>query len=161
MTIFEFAMKMEKDGEAYYREMAEKCRIPGLKHILLMLAEDEVRHYDLLKNMKQQAIAKMAGSTVIKEARNVFAGLRGKKNYFDLQGSEVELYKKAIEIEKQSEDFYREKCDEVDTDEAGKLLMKLADEEKIHSFLLENMVVFLSRPETWLEDAEFNHLEEY
>ena len=28
-------------------------------------------------------------------------------------------------------------------------------------FLLENMLDFISRPQTWLENAEFNHLEDY
>lgn len=41
------------------------------------------------------------------------------------------------------------------------LLLKLAEEEKKHMFLLENLVEFIPRPETWIENAEFNHLVEY
>ena len=42
-----------------------------------------------------------------------------------------------------------------------RIFQKLAEEEKKHYFLLENIIQFVSRPETWLENAEFYHLEEY
>lgn len=35
------------------------------------------------------------------------------------------------------------------------------EEEKKHYFLLDNIIEFVSRPEQWLENAEFYHLEEY
>ena len=41
------------------------------------------------------------------------------------------------------------------------VFLKLADEEKKHYFLLGNIIEFISRPEHWLENAEFHHLEEY
>ena len=51
--------------------------------------------------------------------------------------------------------------DKVEAEAQKKLLLKLAEEEKKHMFLLENLVEFVSRPETWIENAEFNHLVEY
>jgi rubrerythrin len=41
------------------------------------------------------------------------------------------------------------------------IFLKLADEEKKHYFLLENIIDFVSRPQKWLENAEFYHLDEY
>jgi hypothetical protein len=37
----------------------------------------------------------------------------------------------------------------------------LADEEKKHMILMENLIEFVSRPDTWLENAEWYHLDEY
>lgn len=37
----------------------------------------------------------------------------------------------------------------------------MAGEEKRHFFILENIIDFVSRPQSWLENAEFNKLEEY
>lgn len=51
--------------------------------------------------------------------------------------------------------------DKVDNKLHKKILTKLAEEEKKHLFLLENLVEFISRPETWIENAEFNHLDDY
>ena len=75
--------------------------------------------------------------------------------------SEVEMYQKAREIEKQAKSFYQEKADEVEDIAQKKIFNLLAAEEQKHYFLLDNIVEFVSRPQQWLEDAEFFHLEEY
>jgi rubrerythrin len=54
-----------------------------------------------------------------------------------------------------------EKANEVTEEYQKEIFQRLADEEKKHYFLLENIIEFVSRPETWLENAEFYHLEEY
>lgn len=53
MDIYEYAMKMEKDGENLYREMAANTENTGIRNILIMLADAEVRHYDTFKKMKE------------------------------------------------------------------------------------------------------------
>jgi rubrerythrin len=161
MDIFEYAMQMEKDGEAYYRDLAAKCNMAGLKKILTMLADDEVVHFQVFRNLRDHSATKLDGSTVIKDAKNVFTEMKGKETEFNLEGSEIDLYKRAIEVENKSEAFYKEKANEVDSEEAKRLFLEIADEEKNHAFLLENMVAFLTRPQTWLENAEFHHLDEY
>ena len=57
MNIFEFAMKMEEDGRAFYLENAEKTSLPGLKRILTELAEDELKHYLLFKALNDEQSA--------------------------------------------------------------------------------------------------------
>ena len=79
----------------------------------------------------------------------------------DTKTSEIDLYKKAQKLEKDSENFYRDKSKEVKEQEKRDLLLRIAEEEKKHYFLLENMIGFLSKPKTWLENAEFVHLDEY
>lgn len=39
MDIFKYAMRMEKDGENYYRQLAGQTANGGLKAILVMLAD--------------------------------------------------------------------------------------------------------------------------
>lgn len=69
--------------------------------------------------------------------------------------------KKAQEIEKKSQIFYLEKADEVNNPSQKEIFLKIADEEKKHYFILENILDFVSRPQNWLENAEWYHLEEY
>ncbi len=82
-----------------------------------------------------------------------------KKADFDI--SQIEVYKKAQDIEKKSIDFYLQKADEVKEHCQKGTFRKLAEEEKKHYFLLQNIIEFVSRPESWLENAEWYHLEEY
>ncbi len=42
MGIYEFAMQMEKDGESYYRDLAQKVDNKGIKNILGFLADATV-----------------------------------------------------------------------------------------------------------------------
>ena len=52
MNIFDFAMKMEKDGERYYREIANKVQDKKIRNILNMLADAEVNHFNVMKSLK-------------------------------------------------------------------------------------------------------------
>ncbi len=160
MDIFEFAMKMEKDGEEYYRDLASKTKIEGLKKILGLMADDEVDHYNVLKKLKESTATTLVGTTVIAGAKNLFARMKEEGAKFDLEGTEIDLYKQAIDIEKKSEAFYKEKAAGVEG-AAKDQLLKIAVEEQKHVILLGHMVEFLSRPQSWVENAEFNQLSEY
>ena len=51
MGVLEYLLKVEKDGEEYYRGLAAKATNPGFKRILTMLADDEARHYEAIEDM--------------------------------------------------------------------------------------------------------------
>jgi rubrerythrin len=153
-------MEKEKFSEDYYRQLAAKSHNKGLATIFNMLAGEEARHYKIVSDMKKDIAPDLAETKVLSDAKNVFAKMRESAQSFDFNISEIELYKKALDIEKQSRDFYLEKADEV-AEAQKEIFLELADEEKKHYLLLENIIDFVSRPETWLENAEFYHLEEY
>ncbi len=160
MNIFEYALQMEKDGEDYYRQLAQQITNKGLRTILIMLADEEVKHYNAIEKMKTTE-PYMAETTILADAKNVFVQIKESNESFDFDLGQAELYKKAQDIEERSRDFYLEKANEVTEEYQKEIFQRLADEEKKHYFLLENIIEFVSRPETWLENAEFYHLEEY
>jgi rubrerythrin len=159
MDIYDYAMKMEKDGEDLYRELASKTGHKGLTTILLMLADAEVKHYMLFQNMKNNEKVEMGDSAILNDVKNVFEKIREEKQ-FDVDVSQIELYREAQEIEKKSRDFYMEKADEVGN-YRKEVFLKIADEEKRHYFIVENIINFVNQPNTWLENPEWYHLEEY
>jgi rubrerythrin len=75
--------------------------------------------------------------------------------------SEIDLYKKAQEIEKMSRDFYLEKANQITDPSQHDIFLKVAEEEKKHYLILENIIDFVSRPDQWLENPEWYHLEDY
>ena len=160
MNIFEYAMQMEKDGEDYYRQLVQQTANKGMRTILTMLADEEVKHYNAIEKMKTEK-PQIAETKILTDAKNVFVQIKESGESFDFDIKQTELYKKARDLEKKSLDFYLEKANEVEEKYQKEVFLKLADEEKKHYFLLENIVEFVSRPETWLENAEFYHLEEY
>lgn len=164
MNVFEFAMQMETDGKAYYEENAARVDDPGLKKILMELAEDEQKHYNLFKALRDgtDASYEAAGETkILTSVKNVFQTMKDKKKSFAFADEAKGIWAEAQLVEKKSEEFYREKAKEIDDDNQKNILNKIADEEHKHWVTLENVIQFLKRPQQWLEDAEWNHIEDY
>ncbi|GAH30744.1 unnamed protein product [marine sediment metagenome] len=162
MNIYKYAMKLEKDSENYYRELVDKIEDVGLKNILKMLANDEVKHYHIIEQMmKTDVSAELAETEILENAKNIFIKIKGKNLVFDFDLPQINFYRKAQEMEEKSYKFYMEMSDKAEIESQKKIFLKLAGEEKKHMFLLENLVEFVSRPETWIENAEFNHLDDY
>ena len=160
MDVFEYAMQMEKDGEEFYRRLAQQTTNKGLTTILTMLADDEVKHYNALKKMQTEK-PDMPETTILSGAKNIFVQIRDSGGDFDLDVKQIDLYREAQDIEQKSQNFYLQKADETTDETQRDVFLKLADEEKKHYSLLDNIIEFVSRPERWLENAEFYHLEEY
>ena len=147
MNIFNFAMQMEKDGEAYYRDLAARSGEAGLSHILGMLADDEVKHYQIMKSFQESVPAQLADTKVLEDAHNIFSQMRRQGPGELLELGQVELYRKAQELEKGSEDFYRQKAGELSDSFQQEIFLKIAGEEARHYFLLENIITFVTRPQ--------------
>jgi len=161
MKIFDYAIEMEKDGEQFYRDLAGKTSQPGFKNILNMLADDEVKHREVLVKMKDRSEISMEETQVLSASRNIFQEMQDKKIEFVSKDEEIDLYREAREIEKKSVDFYNEKIEEVDSEVQKEYLKKIADEEKRHFHLIDNIIELLLHPKQWIETGEFIHLEEY
>ncbi len=160
MNIFQYAMQMEKDGEEFYRDLAANVENTGIRNILTMLADEEAGHYQVLADIEQDS-PQVPETEILDHARNIFAEMKDAGRTFHLDEAQIDLYREAQAIEQRSIDFYTEKAAVVDLDSQKQLLTRLAQEEKKHYFLLENIIDFVSRPTTWLENAEFCHLEQY
>jgi rubrerythrin len=80
---------------------------------------------------------------------------------FDFGAQQLEYYRKAQEIERKSRNFYLQKADEVEDSIQKGIFRNLAEEEKKHFFLLQNIIDFVAMPKDWLENAEWYHLDEY
>jgi rubrerythrin len=97
----------------------------------------------------------------VSDIKNVFVEMKEEKKAFDFDSTQVDLYMKARDIEKRAEEFYLQKADEVDDPEQKAIFKQIAAEEKKHYALFDNIVDFVSAPETWLENAEWHHLDQY
>jgi rubrerythrin len=161
VKIFDFAIKMEKDGEKFYRDLAAKSKDKGVKFILNGLADDEVKHAETLREMEKGAAPSMKGTVILDGAKNVFSEMAAGKAFQAVGSDQTALYQEALEMERKSRDYYKAQADDAGLKTAKDLFLRLSDEENRHMFLLENMIEFISRPQTWLENAEFNHLEDY
>jgi len=159
MDIFDFAMKMEKDGEDFYRELAVKTPNKGLKNIFTMLANAEVVHYQIFHRMKEREKVTVAPAQILSGVKNVFEEMKEKRDD-RVDVNQIEWYRKAQEIEKSSKDFYLKQAGAVQDREQKEIFLKIAGEEEKHFRILEQIIDFVSRPQSWLENAEWFRMED-
>jgi len=162
MSIFEFAMQMEVDGEKFYRELADKSSNSGLKKIFSNLADEEVNHYNVFKNIKEHSSLDIEGTTILEDSKNIFAQMKAQNNTdVSADVDQKEAYKVALDMETNAYNYFEEKAEESSEPAEKKLLLAIAREERRHHRLIQGLIDFISQPETWLENAEFVHLTEY
>lgn len=155
MDYFEFSIQMEKDAEALYRKMAENAPAEGIKKVLLMLAEDEVRHRVAIEQLqKKMDVEPAAGSAL--DIKTVFDEMKKDGSINNISVDAVADYEKAVEIERRGLEFYQEKFKDVDDPESKKLFNVLMRQESYHLHTTQNLLDMVQRPEWWVENAEFN-----
>lgn len=160
MNIFDFAMKMELDGKAYYEKLAAETTVGGLKSIFTSLAADEQKHYETILVMKTGANLKMADTTVLEKAKNLFEELMCDKNIIGCLNKSLDGYQHARKIEADSVKLYEDMAKQEDNPETVQLLLRIANEEKKHYNILDNLYDFVLAPQNFLAWGEFSNLKE-
>jgi rubrerythrin len=159
MNVYDYVIKMEQDGEKFYRDLAARVSNRGLIKILTMIADDEVKHQRIFTKLKSESYEEMVDTKVLPDAKNVFETIEIDDVTDDTE--QIALYEEAARVEAESAKFYIEKADELESDAAKKLFLRIAEEEKKHKHLLENIIDFVKRPREWVENAMFSTLDEY
>ena len=155
MNVYEYAMKVEKEGEAYYREMAAIASNQGLKRVFTMLADEEVKHYNIFKNMMKKENIDLDNLDIITDTKTIFQTLLEERDNVSLDSEHIQYYKDAIAREDNSFEFYKEKACELEDEKEKKVFLQIADEEKKHKRVLEEIVIYLEEPADWVASAEF------
>jgi rubrerythrin len=161
MDVYDFALKMELDGKAYYHTLAEKSKLPGLKKIFLRLAEDEQKHYDIFQELKQKGSSDMADTTVLEEAKNVFEDLATDKSALVQLKDDLAGYQHAMKLEADSFRLYEEAASKESDPRIKALVLKIASEEQKHFNILQNIFDFVNAPNQYLAWGEFSNLGEF
>lgn len=155
MNVYEYALKVEKEGEAYYREMASRAENSGLKRIFTMLAEEEVKHYNIFKNMMKKEEIDLSKLNLKTDTKTIFQTLSDEKNNVSLESEDIQYYKDAMAREDSSYEFYITKAQEFEDKTEKEIFTKIAEEEKKHKRVLEEIIIYLEEPASWVACAEF------
>ncbi len=161
MDIFEFAVNFEKENRDYYLERSKNTDNKFLKSLFKDLADEEKKHEEIIKELISEKKIDHQESDVIDTAKNTFQMMADNLDDNTLPTEEVHIYKQAVELEEKSKAFYLSKAEESNLEHVEKTFRQLAREETKHQHIMENIVKMVNRPNTWLEDAEWYHMEEY
>lgn len=157
MKRIDFAIKMEDDGERYYRDQAALHQGSPLEVVFGHLADAERKHSELLRTRAGQ------GGFVKPDElpENLFEKLSAYHHEFIANPGQLEVYRMALDLEDKSIELYESMLSETTDDQDRDLLGFLIVQERDHKTLFEELVRRLKRPEEWVEAAEFGRREEY
>ena len=161
MNIIETAIRIEKEGEKYYRELAEQTNSQGLRKIFTLLADDEVIHRKIFEKLKKKTEIELNDSGLLVEASVLFKGMSEQEKNLQESDQQEAAYQTALKHEQKSIEIYQGLLEQTSSDLEIEVIEKVIAEEKKHAFLIENMIDFIRQPKYWLENAEFRQLEDY
>lgn len=168
MNIFDFALKMELDGEQFYLQQAAKVHYAELKVVLKGLAEDEHRHYRIVQRLQNQNREYIEPDPAISATRNVFELVRNKPfipkdqdSIAKLKDEQRDVYQAALSKEEESVRLYKKLKESAELQAEKDILEKLVQEEESHAEVIGNIIQMLNNVNEWVESAEFNHQKPY
>ncbi|HEY7745228.1 MAG TPA: ferritin family protein [Desulfuromonadales bacterium] len=162
MNVFDFAIKMELDGKAFYENLAKGTNLAGLQMIFTRLAADEQKHYEIFLALKGQTQATaMEDTTVLEQAKNVFERLLEQKETLGPVKGDLEGYRYAMKLEADSFRLYEDAAQKEKNPEVKNLLLRIAGEEHKHFSILENVYDFVNAPNQYLAWGEFSNIDEF
>jgi len=160
MNVFDFAMKMELQGKACYENLAASTQVAGLRNIFNGLAADEQKHYEVFRGLKEGKAFTMADSRMLEQAKSVFRELVGDKERSTGLHEDLDGYRLGLKIEADSVKLYEDMAKREQNPETVQLYLRIANEEKKHFNIMENICDFVMKPKYFLEWREFSNLHE-
>ncbi len=162
MNPYDFAIQMSHDGEKFFRSLTRQVKKPGLRKILVTLANDQAIHRRDFEKMKKAEGKTLPDAKNLTGAVNPFAQRLKRVDLgekLDENLPPAELYRRGQALDKECEDFYRKRAARVKEPRLKKAFLGVAEEQRKHHISLEHLINFIMEPQQGLEDAEWNTTE--
>ncbi len=158
MNPYDFAIQMSHDGEKFFRSLTKQVKKPGLRKILVTLANDQAIHRRDFEKMKKAEGKTLPDAKNLTGAVNPFAQRLKRVDLgekLDENLPPAELYRRGQALDKECEDFYRKRAARVKEPRLKQAFLGVAEEQRRHHFSLEHLINFILEPQQALEDAEW------
>jgi rubrerythrin len=161
MNIFDFALKLEDESRNFYEKLAGTSGSEDLKRIFTLLADSEREHHNHLTLLQLGTPPEAAQSVALERARDQIRELVDRLDPASFLSHDTDGYRHAIDSEEKSIDIYEKMAGEEPKGAVADLLLRLAEEERQHLQVIENIYDFVESPRTYLEWGEFSNLRGY
>ena len=159
MNILECIIKMKQETRAHYGRLIEAATEKDLKQLFTLLAAAEAEHIDKLVAMKGK-INKISesGMNMFDESVCVFSPHIDPRHLAEALRNDPDAYRHVVQEEEETIEFFDQLKSQAESDQMKRLCQVLADKEREHLTMLENIYFFVEEPRTYLEWGEFSNL---
>lgn len=158
-TLIQEAIKLEINGQAFFKQAADITRNELGKKMFVRLAEEEVKHLDTFSRLfsgiiKSDDWKKQVQKEELKGSSAVIQELAQRMKRAEGQ-SEVEALRIGMELEQKAVDFFTQAAGHMGDPVAKEIFEKIADEERFHYDLLLAQYDSVTGSGFWLDSSEF------
>lgn len=153
IAILKYALAREREGARFYKDRTKSLNVPEVKELFSELTQMEMDHVSYVSNLLESG---SRGDEIILqtvEGENIFLAREKLELHgisLDSLAGDLSALRMAYLIEKDFEDFYREKADSATDAKVKELLVKLSHWEESHKKSLLKLYDILMK-EYWSE----------
>jgi len=161
MNAFDCAIKMEEEARTFYEKLAASTTVPELKNLFTLLADSEQEHHDALVKMKGSIKPQKARFTALQDAACIFKPLLTKRELIAELKEAPDAYRLVVQEEEKGVRFYEDLAAQEKDKGTREILLMIAEEERRHLNIVENIYSFVESPKNYLAWGEFSNLTKY
>jgi rubrerythrin len=144
---------------AFYKKHADKTSDPALKQIFTTLVEEEARHYQIFKKLKENpsefSIDELSTPGHLQNIKNTFEQMSQDSDKKPFGEDVMAVWTEALRIEEKAHAFYREKADSESNPATRKLMEAIAREETRHVHMIDTVLMYLKHPQAFAQSAQY------
>lgn len=167
LTALEKAMETERQGEAFYQELAEHVEDPSGREVFQTLADEEVEHVRMLQ-AQHESVANDSKWVTLEKARvcepqtplELFPNRRDASLTVAPKTKDADALKLAMEFEEKGYKAYMKSAKDTADSEGKRTYEFLAKQENSHYVFLQKTLDYLTNQGAWyFDDQEFPFFE--
>ncbi|MFW5991109.1 MAG: ferritin family protein [Candidatus Nanoarchaeia archaeon] len=141
------ALEFEERGKSIYEGAANNASNQLVKRTFEYLAKEEENHIAEIKNYLHNKTLQFSGDSKVDVQKFFKTTVSEFKKDLQVSEDELQLYEKAMELEKVSYVYYEQQRDQTSDEQLREFFSFLIEQEKAHYLLLEKTKEFLEKPE--------------
>ena len=159
MNILECTIKMKQETRAHYERLSEAVTEKELKQLFSLLAAAEAEHIEKLVVLKNNMNAiETVSFNALDESVCVFSPHIDPRHLADTLRNDPDAYRHVVQEEEDTIEFFDQLKKQAESEQMKSVCQLLADKEREHLTMLENIYFFVEEPRTYLEWGEFSNL---
>lgn len=159
MDILDCTIKMKQETRAHYERLSGAVAEEELKRLFSLLAAAEDEYIGKLRELSDSMKTTGAPAlSAVDESQCVFNPHIDPRHLAEALRNDPDAYRHVVQEEEETIEFFDHLKNQAGSEQMKKICQALADREREHLTMLENIYFFVEEPRTYLEWGEFSNL---
>jgi len=158
MNIIDCTIKIRKEAQANYANLSLAAADKELKRLFSLLALGEDEHIDKLMAIKAEMMSSATSDYGLNESVCAYKPQLNPANLGKALRDDPDAYLHVMKDEEKTIEFFDRLAGSAESETMRKICLAVAEKEREHLQMIENIYSFVEEPRTYLEWGEFSNL---